>query len=377
MATPTSTPTPPALAHIEPSTAAAPPRKLPIKRKKTPQPPSLGAQPSLTSTDPLLASSTSGLPTLATPDHALDDEDEDDDYGTGEDDESPAAPAPIDVNSAAAATAVAPPFRFQRVWSESDEIRFLQGLLGCWSQGLVFPRDLNIFFDRFSEPMPQPYTRSQLSEKLRRLRKKYRVTSARVARGQDPTRLAPHDRDVFHLCTRLWDPSYAASSPFSSSEGMVTGGSGNKRRRPNPRTPSARARAESTPSPLSVLPPPPALLPPLPPDEKVGCAMDGTAVNELRVGLEKEVKQEMPLPEIEGDKAAVKDAPKHPLGKTILDVFDSCLKELKAAVAIPGSSTSSATEKNSLENKWRELRISELDVVARRLRLILENALQN
>ncbi|KAJ6798019.1 Uncharacterized protein M6B38_215375 [Iris pallida] len=39
--------------------------------------------------------------------------------------------------------------------------------------------------------MPQPYTRSQLSEKLRRLRKKYRTVSARVARGLDPSRLAP------------------------------------------------------------------------------------------------------------------------------------------------------------------------------------------
>ncbi|KAJ6839381.1 putative hypermethylated in cancer 1 protein [Iris pallida] len=65
--------------------------------------------------------------------------------------------------------------------------------------------------------MPQPYTRSQLSEKLRRLRKKYRSLSARIARGaQDPSRLAPHDRDLLHLCTRLWHPDHASASPFSA-----------------------------------------------------------------------------------------------------------------------------------------------------------------
>ncbi|CAL9067608.1 unnamed protein product [Musa banksii] len=207
MAAPTPTPIP--LAQIESSTAspaaaavaaaaaaaAPPPSKLPIKRKKTPQPHSQEqAQPHLSSPDPLLVpapSSSSSDPPLAA-DQGFD---EDDDYDDGDDDYGAAAAAgsaaPIDVRAGGASAAAAPPFRFQRVWSESDEIRFLQGLLGCWSQGLVFPRDLNLFFDRFSESMPQPYTRSQLSEKLRRLRKKFRVMSSRIARGQDPARLAP------------------------------------------------------------------------------------------------------------------------------------------------------------------------------------------
>jgi hypothetical protein len=28
-----------------------------------------------------------------------------------------------------------PAFKFQRIWSETDELRFLQGLLGCGAQG--------------------------------------------------------------------------------------------------------------------------------------------------------------------------------------------------------------------------------------------------
>ena len=50
-----------------------------------------------------------------------------------------------------------PPFKFQRIWSESDELRFLQGLLGYDAQGLVFPRDLNVFYDRFSESISSPW----------------------------------------------------------------------------------------------------------------------------------------------------------------------------------------------------------------------------
>ena len=151
---------------------------------------------------------------------------------------SPPRPTPSPSSSGPASSGAAdplnpdqhPPFKFQRIWSESDELRFLQGLLGCGAQGLVFPRDLNVFYDRFSESMPQPYTRSQLSEKVRRLRNKHRGVSTRIARGLDPARLAPHDRDMLHLCARLWDPANAATSPFAAGSGS----SGNKRRRANP-----------------------------------------------------------------------------------------------------------------------------------------------
>ncbi|CAL9081906.1 unnamed protein product [Musa textilis] len=399
MAAPTPTPIP--LAQIESSTAspaaaaaaAPPPSKLPVKRKKTPQPHSQEQpQPHLSSPDPLLVpapSSSSSDPPLAA-DQGFD---EDDDYDDGDDDYGAAAAAgsaaPIDVRAGGASAAAAPPFRFQRVWSESDEIRFLQGLLGCWSQGLVFPRDLNLFFDRFSESMPQPYTRSQLSEKLRRLRKKFRVMSARIARGQDPARLAPHDRDVLHLCTRLWHPSYAASSPFSAPDALAPGSGGNKRRRPNPRAPTGQARPDNPP-PFPAPPAPIAALTPPPPDEKVACIGAGTSANALHPALEndeKEVKvekEEKPPSGVgRGEAAPGIDAPRHLLAKTILDVFDACLKEFKVTVAgqglvCPGGSASSgAAARSDLEQRWREQRVTELDVLGRRLRLVLEKTIRN
>ncbi|AQK63560.1 hypothetical protein ZEAMMB73_Zm00001d013451 [Zea mays] len=178
-----SNPNPSALADPTPPSASAP-RKLPIKRR-SPRPSSSPPSSSPDSSDPLRAPAAGG-------------------GGGGSDKQQQ------------------PPFKFQRIWSESDELRFLQGLLGCGAQGLVFPRDLNVFYDRFSESMPQPYTRAQLSEKLRRLKNKFRSMSARVAEGLDPARLAPHDRDVLHLCSRLWDPANAATSPFVASAGTIS-----------------------------------------------------------------------------------------------------------------------------------------------------------
>ncbi|KAF8017177.1 hypothetical protein BT93_H2385 [Corymbia citriodora subsp. variegata] len=124
--------------------------------------------------------------------------------------------------AAASAAASSPPSKFHRIWSESDEIRFLQCLLDCASsQRLSFPRDLRIFYRRFSSSSPssatQPYSNSQLYEKLRGLRKKFRAISSRLDHGAlDPSRLSPHDRALFHLSEKLWSPKYASVSPFGA-----------------------------------------------------------------------------------------------------------------------------------------------------------------
>ncbi|XP_072991782.1 uncharacterized protein [Typha latifolia] len=334
--TPTPTPTPPLQSNPKLTSA----RKLPIKRKNPLLPPDPTTP--LDSPNPL-----SDVPDDASFD---DDEADDDETAAGEEDSR------------------SPPFKFHRIWSESDEIRFLQGLLGCWSQGLVFPRDLNLFYDQFSESMPQPYTRSQLSEKLRRLRKKFRVMSGRVARGQDPSRLAPHDRDLLHLCTRLWHPSYASSSPFSSPDVAAPGGGGNKRRRPNPRAPSARPRLDANPP---VTPPP--SLPPITnnntttPTEEKPLLNDTILVNSHPVPVKEE-----PFPVTAA--GAAKEGHENLLARTVLDVFEQCLKELQLTL---GDTSTASVDQNDISKRWRAQRVAELDVLARRMRLVLEDAVEH
>ncbi|GMH27464.1 hypothetical protein Nepgr_029307 [Nepenthes gracilis] len=64
--------------------------------------------------------------------------------------------------------------------------------------------------------MSQPYTRHQLLENMRRLRKKHRLMSSRIALVVRPEYLSPHDRKLLDLCEPLWHPSDASPSQFAS-----------------------------------------------------------------------------------------------------------------------------------------------------------------
>lgn len=281
------------------------------------------------------------------------------------------------------------PFKFQRIWSESDELRFLQGLLGCGAQGLVFPRDLNVFYDRFSESMPQPYTRSQLSEKLRRLKNKYRNMSARVAKGLDPARLAPHDRDVLHLCSRLWDPANAATSPFAAGAG--SGASGNKRRRANPRGTQPPDVAgddnshdyngngvnfpdgsngedmffiEQESGHLGDHEGPRLVADP---------TFSGIALEQPQTVAAVPIGNDGVANEMNGDhKLVVPSSNEHLMANAVLDVFEECLREAKANRV--SNVDGRATEESELAKRWRAQRMDELHVLSRRLRLLVDDA---
>ncbi|XAR73538.1 hypothetical protein NMG60_11007529 [Bertholletia excelsa] len=246
-----------------------------------------------------------------------------------------------------------PPFKFHRIWTEQDEIGFLQGLLECASEGLSFPRDLSLFYGRFSDTMSQPYTKSQLSEKLRRLRKKFRVISSRLARGLDRALLSPHDRALFDLSKKLWHPEFSSNSPF---------GAGNKLKKAN--------LASNLPT-IHEL------------DDQIDKEADdhdfigGLDVNgEIKLrDLNVEVgEQEFPVP-------SGTDGLGEVAARTVLSVFDKSLKEVRMALGrqgllCPDGGSIEGAEVGDLEKRWREQRVAELDVLARRLRLVLEHSLQ-
>ncbi|XP_047088394.1 uncharacterized protein LOC124700285 [Lolium rigidum] len=343
---------------------------------------------------------------------------------------SPPRPSASPTSSGANPASPNPAFKFQRIWSETDELRFLQGLLGCGpqGQGLAFPRDLNVFYDQFSESMPQPYTRSQLSEKLRRLKNKHRAVAARVAKGLDPARLAPHDRDVLHLCSRLWDPAYAANSPFAGPD------SANKRRRANPNPQGGGA-------PLDLLPAPSgdssynggitssAAAPGAFPDEMyleqesghnnlyfdhqgvplaADPSLDGVAMSQPGETVPAFTANNEAVPAFTNiaangavaaftntpDNGAATEVPTifgnnhnhnnmvadngnckvmpprsndHRVASAVLDIFEECMREAKA------EGTTCEAEESELAKRWRQQRIDELDVLSRRLRLIIED----
>ncbi|XP_052196773.1 probable transcription factor At5g28040 [Diospyros lotus] len=265
-----------------------------------------------------------------------------------------------------------PPFKFHRIWTEPDEIRFLEGLLNCSSEGFSFPHDLNLFYARFSDTMSQPYTKSQLSEKLRRLRKKFRVVSSRLARGVDAALLSPHDRALFELSKQLWHPEYSSSSPFGDSfkKSNLVG--------------VKVSFSPTLPSPSIPVPNQPMMaLTPHHDNEDGGFHInDEVKLSEVNVefdgGLRDRQFSVSAYENFTGGSRGLGQV----AAKTAMNVFDESLKEVSAALVRQGilyleqgSSQAGSSKVKDFEKRWREQRAAELDVLARRLRLVLEHSI--
>ncbi|KAL8532381.1 hypothetical protein ACS0TY_008831 [Phlomoides rotata] len=305
----------------------------------------------------------------------------------------------------------APPFKFHRIWTEPDEIRFLQGLLDCSSQNLAFPRDLGIFYARFSNTMSQPYTKSQLSEKLRRLRKKFRVISSRLSKGLNRSQLSTHDRALFDLSKQLWHPEYAATSPFSGARNVglnhsintSSGGDGDGK---VIKSSLVGVKVDFSPT-LSVEMYDfdqgnngnDAILELDCVDNENGGGEEGgfdfEDFYDEDIGTEEGKLSEVNV-EFEGEETAVEDEGHDTFGgqisatdqnidfgceneigeiaaKVVINVFDECFKDVRRLLA-GGNGESIGAE--SFQLRWQQQRIAELDVLGSRLRLVLEQSLR-
>lgn len=316
-------------------------------------------------------------------------------------DPNPPPPDPIDGR--------APPFKFHRIWTEPDEIRFLQGLLDCSSQNVAFPRDLGIFYVRFSNTMSQPYTKSQLSEKLRRLRKKFRVISTRLSKGLDRSQLSLHDRAIYGLSKQLWHPDYAATSPFSGARNVglnhtssTNGGDvdGQLKRSAlvgikvdfSPTLPVVFSGSDQENDGNDV-------------DFDFDCVdIENGDVHEGYHNDNNNKHEEVKLSEVnvefEGEEEAMEDVrndtPIRGIGametgagqsikfcsentigevaaKVVMNVFDECFKDVRMRFLSGQGGEKAGVE--SFRVRWQKQRMAELDVLGSRLRLVLEHSL--
>ncbi|XP_073155415.1 probable transcription factor At5g28040 isoform X2 [Henckelia pumila] len=295
---------------------------------------------------------------------------------------------PLDSNPTVA------PFKFHRIWTEPDEIRFLQGLVDCSSHNLAFPRDLAIFYSRFSNTMSQPYTKSQLSEKLRRLRKKFRLISTRLSKGLDQSQLSPHDRALYDLSKQLWHPDFAAVSPFNGSRDVGFNHSGSDRNHDGMVKKSNLVGVK-----VDFSPDLPVISPGVDDREfdvnmELEC-FDDENVDEDKRGdafLGSENGEEVKLSEVnvkfEGEDGVMDNSgmrwrkvvglghvnfdSEDTLGevvvKVVLNVFDECCNDLRTMfLASGGSGEVRNSSYQSIQSRWQKQRIAELDVLERRL----------
>ncbi|KAI3798660.1 hypothetical protein L1987_33938 [Smallanthus sonchifolius] len=267
------------------------------------------------------------------------------------------------------ATARHPPFKFHRIWTEPDEIRLLQGLLDSSSQGLSFPRDLGIFYAQFANGMSQPYSKSQLSEKLRRLRKKFRVISSRLSKGLDKSLLSPQDRALYDLSKQLWDPDHLCL-PF---------GGTNSNRKPNLVAAEVSFSPELPSSSTAVLALPSVV-------KKTNNSDNDNKINKLEGSFKDNLNgndgRDVKVDNDNDNDVNAESVPNvgddlssgivHFASKTLADVLDRSLKEIRVMIDV--RRCSNLEKEIGFEKRWRDQRDAEFDVLAKRLKLILEHS---
>ncbi|KAB2630045.1 mediator-associated protein 1 [Pyrus ussuriensis x Pyrus communis] len=97
---------------------------------------------------------------------------------------------------------------FQRLWTDEDEIELLQGFLDYTTQrgsrGSHGQNDTALFYDQIKSKLQLDFNKSQLVEKLRRLKKKYRNVLSKIASGKDISFKSPHDQATFEISRKIW-----------------------------------------------------------------------------------------------------------------------------------------------------------------------------
>jgi hypothetical protein len=101
---------------------------------------------------------------------------------------------------------------FQRLWTEEDEIVILRGFAEFTAaRGTAFAShqyDTDPFYEDMRRRLQLDFSKSQLVEKLRRLKRKYRNCVSRLREsGATFTFRSPHEQAIFEIARNIWRPA--------------------------------------------------------------------------------------------------------------------------------------------------------------------------
>ncbi|XP_072994856.1 probable transcription factor At1g44810 [Typha latifolia] len=110
---------------------------------------------------------------------------------------------------------------YQKLWTEADEIAILEGFLEFVTErGTThanYQHDTGPFYDRIKGRLQIEFNKNQLVEKLRRLKKKYRNTVARMER-KDFSFRSPHEKATFEIARNIWSPNFKPRNKNSNDQ---------------------------------------------------------------------------------------------------------------------------------------------------------------
>ncbi|VFQ61249.1 unnamed protein product [Cuscuta campestris] len=104
---------------------------------------------------------------------------------------------------------------FQRLWTDEDEIELLQGFLQYTTQrgatnSSHHHHDTAVFYDQIKSKLQLDFNKSQLVEKLRRLKKKYRTVASKMVDGKEYVFKSTHDQATFEISRKIWSNTDSA-----------------------------------------------------------------------------------------------------------------------------------------------------------------------
>ncbi|KAA8524560.1 hypothetical protein F0562_010983 [Nyssa sinensis] len=92
-----------------------------------------------------------------------------------------------------------------RLWSEDDEIVVLKGMIDYKSKKGADPyADMGAFHEFLKKLLHVDVSKNQLTDKIRRLKKKYKTNVEKGENGEDPVFSKPHEHKSFELSKKIW-----------------------------------------------------------------------------------------------------------------------------------------------------------------------------
>ncbi|KAI9198562.1 hypothetical protein LWI28_018220 [Acer negundo] len=219
---------------------------------------------------------------------------------------------------------------FQRLWSEDDEIVVLKGMIEFSTKKGVDPnQDMNAFHDFIKKSLHIDVSRTQLVDKIRRLRKKYENNLERgIKKGEVRTFSKPHEQKAYDLSKKVWGSEGGVLETASKSNGKA-------RKTQNQRGSSKQLAASKV--------------------ESINGPKD---VEKMDVDNDKELSLKTPV-----------DVEKF--------LFDNSLgvTGFEDYVVKNGLAVIKGSKKTELEQRWKKLHIAQLELYVERIDLVKEQAL--
>ncbi|KAL5198534.1 hypothetical protein ABZP36_002046 [Zizania latifolia] len=278
-----------------------------------------------------------------------------------------------------------------RLWTEEDEITILRGFAEFTAaRGTAFAShqyDTDPFYEDMRGRLQLGFSKSQLVEKLRRLKRKYRNCVSRLrGSGSAFSFRSPHEQAIFEIARNIWRPANKHGRDADSDEDDATATaavtpaaipvntspngevksptSGRQRRR---RRAADFATTPTTALVTNMVQPLQPLQVPVSVPVKVDDTLPSLSQTPVPIAVTMEVSESLRLPVM-------------PPQSTVLDAEKSCLtplfKEMVRAVINIGSNPL-GTQLPELPHglpmegeKWRKQRILELEVYLKRIELL-------